>query len=242
MSFYLLNQNLLFNSQSGKLLNLTSLQETQLRSNEWKLLSLFIEHSGSDLTSAFILEAIWESTRAKSSVATAVKNLRAQLGDSSEQPKFIQTQVMKGYAYIGETQALTEAEYQSLITRHASLWSKTASWVQHNKTFFIHNLIRFACVLFIGWNLVGLYHNGAFSRLVTEPTIAPPIPMLIHQNAETPSDHDIQICQSLLIEAQQSALFDTLPLHRESSAPTLPRLFWRDHNKEVLVCHLSPLK
>ncbi|MEG3695854.1 helix-turn-helix domain-containing protein, partial [Vibrio coralliirubri] len=87
MSFYLLNQNLLFNSQSGKLLNLTSLQETQLRSNEWKLLSLFIEHSGSDLTSAFILEAIWESTRAKSSVATAVKNLRAQLGDSSEQPK-----------------------------------------------------------------------------------------------------------------------------------------------------------
>lgn len=73
MSFYLLNQNLLFNSQSGKLLNLTSLQETQLRSNEWKLLSLFIEHSGSDLTSAFILEAIWESTRAKSSVATAVK-------------------------------------------------------------------------------------------------------------------------------------------------------------------------
>ena len=242
MSLYLLNQNLLFNSQSGKLLNLTSLQETQLRSNEWKLLSLFIEHAGSDLTSAFILEAIWESTRAKSSVATAVKNLRAQLGDSSEQPKFIQTQVMKGYAYIGETQALTEAESQSLITRHASLWSKSTNWVQHNKTFFIHSLIRFTCVLFIAWNLADLYNNSAFSRLTTEPTIAPPIPMLIHQIAQGPSEHDVQICQSLLIEAQQSALFDTLPFHRKNSAPALPRLYWRDHNKEVLVCHLSPLK
>lgn len=242
MSFYLLNQNLLFNSQSGKLLNLTSLQETQLRSNEWKLLSLFIEHAGSDLTSAFILEAIWESTRAKSSVATAVKNLRAQLGDSSEQPKFIQTQVMKGYAYIGETQALTEAESQSLITRYASLWSKSTNWVQHNKTFFIHSLIRFTCVLFIAWNLADLYNNSAFSRLTTEPTIAPPIPMLIHQKAQSPSEHDVQICQSLLIEAQQSALFDTLPFHRKNSAPALPRLYWRDHNKEVLVCHLSPLK
>ena len=242
MSFYLLNQNLLFNSQSGKLLNLTSLQETQLRSNEWKLLSLFIKHSGSDLTSAFILEAIWESTRAKSSVATAVKNLRAQLGDSSEQPKFIQTQVMKGYAYIGETQALTEAESQSLITRHASLWSKSTNWVQHNKTFFIHSLIRFTCVLFIAWNLADLYNNSAFSRLTTEPTIAPPIPMLIHQKAQSPSEHDVQICQSLLIEAQQSALFDTLPFHRKNSAPALPRLSWPDHNKEVLVCHLSPLK
>lgn len=242
MSLYLLNQNLLFNSQSGKLLNLTSLQETQLRSNEWKLLSLFIEHAGSDLTSAFILEAIWESTRAKSSVATAVKNLRAQLGDSSEQPKFIQTQVMKGYAYIGETQALTEAESQSLITRHASLWSKSTNWVQHNKTFFIHSLIRLTCVLFIAWNLADLYNNSAFSRLTTEPTIAPPIPMLIHQKAQGPSEHDVQICQSLLIEAQQSALFDTLPFHRKNSAPALPRLYWRDHNKEVLVCHLSPLK
>lgn len=242
MSFYLLNRQLLFNDQSGRVIDLHTTTETQLRSNEWKLLRLMIQHSGEDLSVAFILNEIWEGHRSKSSVPTAIKNLRQQLNDNVDAPVYIQTQVMKGYAFIADIKEVSQPEFNSILSEHSSLSLKVVNWTKANPGKLTYNTIQIASILFIVLNLLSLNKIGAFDRLLSTPTAVDPVPMVMYLQEQLPSKDQIQLCRSLLLNAETMSLMDTLPYYREFVTPSQPSLYWLNANEEALVCHLSPLK
>lgn len=242
MSFYLLNQQLLFNDQSGRVIDLKTTTETQLRSNEWKLLQLMIQHSGEDLSVAFILNEIWGGNRSKSSVPTAIKNLRQQLNDNVDSPTYIQTQVMKGYAFIADIKKLSQTEFNAILTQNSSFSLKLLNWIKANPVQLTYNTIQIVSVVFITLNLLSLNKVGAFDRLLSTPTVVDPIPMVMYLQEQLPSKEQIQLCRSLLLNAETMALLDTLPYYREFTTPRQPSLYWLNANEEALVCHLSPLK
>lgn len=88
------------------------LQEHELRKRGLRLrietkplqiLELLLEHPGELITRKEIQEALWPDTHVafEYSLNTAVNKLRAVLGDSAENPRFVETIARRGYRFIG---------------------------------------------------------------------------------------------------------------------------------------------
>lgn len=240
MSYYLLNKQVLFNSLNGQLAFLDSTHVEQLRSNEWKMLNLFVSRLGEDLSSDTILDIVWEGKRARSSVATSIKNLRAQLRDSSNNPSYIQTQVMTGYAFIASVEEFSQAEYEQHLSLRRSAIFKVSQWVADNKKrtgLCAINLVSITTIVYCWYMLID---NGFLRNLVEIHNHNTYVPMLIEGNF-TGQANNQDVCHSLLLSAQQTASLSVTPTADSEPLPPYPRLIWADSNKEVLLCQLSPI-
>lgn len=241
MSFYLLNQTILFDSLTGKLFVPGSKNNKQLRSNEWKLLQLFIEHAGEDLSTDSILTAIWHNKRAKSSVATSIKNLRCALNDKVNEPAFIQTQVMTGYAFIAATAEISEQEFKQRLRRQTQKTHFLKSFVHRHRFTLLMSGLNGLSLILITLALNSLYANGAFDTLLNKRETPQIVPMVIHQSTD-PNADSYEICTSLVKEAEQSATLQYLPISPRSLSQDLTTLTWSSKQKEVLLCHLPNTK
>lgn len=78
-----------------------------------RILELLLERAGEVVTRKQIQEALWPDTHVafEYSLNTAVNKLRAVLGDSAENPRFVETIARRGYRFIGAVRlpAPTEA-------------------------------------------------------------------------------------------------------------------------------------
>jgi len=73
-----------------------------LTSTEYRLLEVLMQHAGTVLPHALLLEQVWgpEYTRDTHYLKVFVRRLRQKLGDSCEQPRYIQTEWGVGYRFI----------------------------------------------------------------------------------------------------------------------------------------------
>ncbi|GAM75383.1 hypothetical protein JCM19241_3295 [Vibrio ishigakensis] len=242
MSFYLLNQSFVFNGLTGKLISLKDGQHIQLRSNEWKLLQLFIDNAGKDIDTSKILDSVWHGNRARSSAITAIKNLRCHLRDRVETPSFIQTQVMSGYVFIATTSRLNEHEFQELI---APLKSKRITFlrgVQKYKWLLATSVCNIASLFLICSSLNSLYRYGAFESFLASKQNQKIVPMFIDsENGRTPTEKERQICRALIIDVEQTSRLAGLTTEPSEILSMFPTLVWSNELKESLICRLPSI-
>lgn len=73
---------------------------------EWELLSCLVQHCGEPLTHRVLLEHVWgpDYAQQRELLHTHVTNLRRKLGDSVQEPKYIQTLYGVGYRFLPASQ------------------------------------------------------------------------------------------------------------------------------------------
>ncbi len=236
---FLLNNQFLFNHQYGRLHDLKARTEVQLRSNEWKLLYFFVTHPGEDLSTDNILSAVWEQVRSKSNVTTTVKKLRQHLEDNPDSPRFIQTQVMKGYAFIGDVSALTAKEYDSMLASSSKKQQRLLHWWQQHyqrTSLFIVNII---CLFVIYLSLLPVYNDSQLKKRTLSSPSVNIIPMYINSHGEDITNKALNICQQLATNAKQTSSYYQLPI-AENPVNHNHSLMWSSSNKEMLICQLKP--
>jgi len=71
-----------------------------LTPKEYSLLELLVSNAGKVLTHKFILERLWVGESDAQYVRIYIRTLRQKLGESSEFPRFIQTEQGVGYRFV----------------------------------------------------------------------------------------------------------------------------------------------
>ncbi|MGF1770262.1 helix-turn-helix domain-containing protein [Enterovibrio makurazakiensis] len=240
MTYYLINRDIVFDNASGKIAHVHQKNTQQLKSNEWKLLHLFVANPGIDISVDQILNSVWDGKRAKSSVATSVKNLRKLLGDSADTPRFIQTQVMKGYALIADVTQLDEKQLKSTLQKHRSTQAKAFQWCgKHRGSLSLYTL-NIVCAVSLFISISSMFQHGIFDSWL--PTRSAPTewqPMVIKGTLGQDA-LNYTACDSLLSDARTSNRLKHIEVSAITPTQRLPSLTWADTNKKVLLCHLSP--
>ncbi len=87
-----------------------------------RILELLLERPGEIVTRKEIQEALWPDTHVafEYSLNTAVNKLRAVLGDSAENPRFVETIARRGYRFIGAVRQPAAKEASSSDNRDAT--------------------------------------------------------------------------------------------------------------------------
>ncbi|WP_087016111.1 winged helix-turn-helix domain-containing protein [Thaumasiovibrio subtropicus] len=241
MHYFLINDEYLFNHRSGRLIELSTREEIQLRSNEWKLLYFFVLHPGEDLSTDAILAEIWQQARAKSNVTTTVKKLRQQLKDNPDAPRFIQTQVMKGYAFIGEVQTLDETAYQQRLEKESDKRQRAIQWIIAHSPRPILLAVNILCLIGIYHSLLPLYLDWqkGYANIQT-PSIQ--IVPLTYAPIDVKIDSEsVAMCQSMITDTQQQSLYEIIPVIGEFTATRFPTLYWSTAERKALVCQFAPI-
>src|SRR5271155_286595 len=77
----------------------------RLQAQPFQLLALLIENAGEVVTRDEVCRALWQTDTFVDfdhSVAAAVNKIREALGDSAENPRFVETLPRKGYRFVGQ--------------------------------------------------------------------------------------------------------------------------------------------
>ena len=118
-------------------------RKVRLPAQPFQLLTLLIENAGEVVTRDEVCRALWQTDTFVDfdhSVAAAVNKIREALGDSAENPRFVETLPRKGYRFIRQIKRdlpqvatlPTAAEVPRASPRTAKLpasWLKTIGWV-----------------------------------------------------------------------------------------------------------------
>ncbi len=190
----------------------------KLRGQPFEILSLLIEHPGEIVTREQLRERLWHTDTFvdfEHSLNTAVRKLRAVLGDSPENSRYLETLPRVGYRFIApvsavdvgreEPEAQTEASLTERPTRHnlpgspAPLFRQVGPLNVPEKE--RHGLFRRNKLLIIPFATLALFGTLYFLR----PTVPPPKVLRIRQ-----------ITHLGTVEAQQNLVTDG------------PRVYFRD--------------
>lgn len=91
----------------------------KLQSQPFKLLAILLAHAGEIVTREELQQQIWGSETVVNfdhSLGTAVNKVREALGDSAENPHYIETLAKRGYRFIVPIQVLEPIETQPVST------------------------------------------------------------------------------------------------------------------------------
>ncbi len=241
MSLYLLNKQWVFCTQNRSLLDTESGEHSLLGANEAALLCMFIDRQSQQLTSNDILDYVWQGKRAKSSVATAIKNLRRVLRDSTSQPKYIRTVVNKGYQFVAQVNFMSDSEFSTYQNRLMSPRHRLFRWTKSNKKalqLYALNAIAVLATAFFSYKLVSL---GAYERYFTKSVVTQVIPMTVVGESANPQFSE-KVCEALVTDRRQKATLHSIPLAKQPRpANHYPYLSWADEDKRSLICYLSPI-
>src|SRR5712692_1452429 len=83
----------------------------RLQAQPFQLLALLVEHPGEVVTREEVCRKLWDAETFVDfdhSLGTAINKIREALGDSAEQPRFVETLPRRGYRFIGETATLAQ--------------------------------------------------------------------------------------------------------------------------------------
>ena len=83
----------------------------------FQVLAILLEHAGEVVTREELQKRLWPDTfvDVERNLNTAVNKIREVLGDSAENPRFIETLPRRGYRFIGEVQTASPAPSQPVI-------------------------------------------------------------------------------------------------------------------------------
>jgi DNA-binding winged helix-turn-helix (wHTH) protein len=94
-------------------------EESHLTPKAFDLLACLVENRPNALSKAALHDRLWPSTYvAEANLAILIAEIRAALGDSSKQPRYIRTVHRFGYAFAGE---VTELREPGIATRRAAI-------------------------------------------------------------------------------------------------------------------------
>src|SRR5580704_3559935 len=127
----------------------------RLQAQPFQLLALLIENAGEVVTRDEVCRALWQTDTFvdfEHSVAAAVSKIREALGDSAENPRFVETLPRRGYRFIRQLSRdlpqpavlQSNAEAQAVSTRPAAwraTWPRLAGWIG----------ISVVALLVVGW-------------------------------------------------------------------------------------------
>jgi DNA-binding winged helix-turn-helix (wHTH) protein len=85
----------------------------KLQSQPFKLFAILLNHAGEIVTREELQQQIWGSETVVNfdhSLGTAVNKVREALGDSAENPRYIETLAKRGYRFIATLEALDSPE------------------------------------------------------------------------------------------------------------------------------------
>lgn len=94
--------------------------KVRLREQVFVVLSMLLEHAGDVVTREELQKRLWPGdvfVDFEINLNTAIAQLREALGDSAEQPRFIETLPKRGYRFIGSVEARARAAGQTPSTR-----------------------------------------------------------------------------------------------------------------------------
>ena len=131
------------------------------------LLVLLVQRSGRLVPREEIVAALWP-TRViidfESGLNTLVRKLRHALGDSSANPKFIETVPGRGYRFVAAVTAVSEAECETLPSSTIAAVAWRRPWVRVGLSLSV--LIAAAAILSV-WRAIGTEHEP--SRIAVLP-------------------------------------------------------------------------
>ncbi|MGC1904612.1 MAG: winged helix-turn-helix domain-containing protein [Candidatus Acidiferrum sp.] len=94
----------------------------------FQVLAILLEHQGDVVTREELQQRLWPDTFVDidRSLNTAINKIREALGDSAENPRFVETLPRRGYRFIGQTNG---QRGQINRTSGRSNWLKTVGWI-----------------------------------------------------------------------------------------------------------------
>jgi Tol biopolymer transport system component/DNA-binding winged helix-turn-helix (wHTH) protein len=143
----------------------------KLQEQPFRILSILLEHPGQTVTREQLRQALWTTDTFVDfdrGLNAAMAKLRQALGDSAENPRFIETQARRGYRFIAPVQATVEPLPLS------------ASVEPHKRRFTVQSLVWVAAAT-LSLLLIGL--GTFYYRAHREPrksfggTMPPPVPL-----------------------------------------------------------------
>lgn len=105
----------------------------KLQSQPFKLLAILLSHAGEIVTREELQQQIWGSETVVNfdhSLGTAVNKVREALGDSAENPHYIETLAKRGYRFIAPVQVLDSAELPARSNAGAAVEALSPSRIE----------------------------------------------------------------------------------------------------------------
>jgi Tol biopolymer transport system component/DNA-binding winged helix-turn-helix (wHTH) protein len=164
--------------QSGEVLK--NGHRVRLQAQPFQLLLLLLERPGEVVTREEIRHQLWSGDTFvdfNHGLGTAVSKVREALGDSAENPRFIETLPKRGFRFIGELKQDTPTSPVSVPPRKLEVQPRGRSWA-----LLISSAGLVALLLFTGWLVFRPHHHAEnlvavpFSTLPgveTAPAISP---------------------------------------------------------------------
>ena len=95
-----------------------------LRPKVFAVLAYLVSHAGQLVTKEMLLDAVWPETVVTDAVLKAcIRELRRDLGDTIETPRFIVTVHRRGYRFIASVHSGQSAEDRRQMTGSTEQWS-----------------------------------------------------------------------------------------------------------------------
>lgn len=102
---------------------LTDGEEIPLTPKAFELLKLLLEHRPKALSKDEILSHLWRGTFvSENNLATIVRDLRAALGDTPREPRFIRTAYSYGYSFVAPVTTVADGETRARVGHVSSEW------------------------------------------------------------------------------------------------------------------------
>ena len=106
----------------------------RLPGQSFQVLRLLLEHPGEVVLREEIRDKLWPNgtiVEFDHSINAAIKQLRGALGDSAEEPRYIQTVGRQGYRFIGQLDAVEAAQLETPLAPKAAPADAAAEMVSH---------------------------------------------------------------------------------------------------------------
>jgi Tol biopolymer transport system component/DNA-binding winged helix-turn-helix (wHTH) protein len=100
----------------------------KLTGQPFQVLAILLEHPGDVVTREDLQKRLWPDTfvDVDRSLNTAINKIREALGDSAENPRFVETLPRRGYRFIGETNGHRRRTERIVVRSHRL---KTVGWI-----------------------------------------------------------------------------------------------------------------
>lgn len=190
--------------QSGELLK-TGAQTVRLPEQSFQILKILLEHSGKVVSRADIQRCLWPDgtiVEFEHSIGAAINRLRQVLGDTAENPRFIETLTRRGYRWIAgadwavQREPDSPAEEVAKETPHVISGTRPLIWWS----------MAGAVTLILGLALARNFYSRNAGRLTEKDTI------VLSDFTNTTGDpvFDDTLKQGLRVQLEQSPFINVL--------------------------------
>lgn len=183
-------------ASSGQLLRRGS--RVRMQDQPFRLLIVLLEQAGTVVTREQLRQQLWPSNtyvEFDGSLNNTLKKLRSALGDSAENPTFVETIPKRGYRFIAPVESLDAPVTGSQFDPPSVPGTVTAEPALRRRRRWRRALVAAATFILVASGLVASYHRLPFvrkrSQLLTQPQTKPRLSVAIlgfHNTSGRPQD------------------------------------------------------